>query len=60
MCPAQNQVLTQLVYLLVRFAQEFEIVENRDPVHEYLEKVTMTVESRNGVLIALRRRKKDG
>lgn len=58
MCPAQNQVLTQVVYLLVRFAQEFETIENRDPVIEYLEKVTMTVESKNGVKIALRSAKK--
>ena len=55
MCPAQNQVVTQLAYLLVRFAQEFEVVENRDPVYEYCEKVTMTVESRNGVKIAVHR-----
>ena len=53
MCPAQNQVLTQLAYLLVRFAQEFRAVENRDPVYEYAETVTMTVESRNGVKVAL-------
>ena len=53
MCPAQNQVLTQLAYLLVRFAQEFQSVENKNPVFEYEEKVTMTVESWNGVEIAL-------
>ena len=53
MCPAQNQVLTQLAYLLVRFAQEFRSVENRDEVYEYVERVTMTVESRNGVKVAL-------
>ena len=53
MCPAQNQVLTQLAYLLVRFAQQFQAVENRDPIYEYKETVTMTVESRNGVKVAL-------
>lgn len=53
MCPAQNQVLTQLSYLLVRMAQEFQAVENRDPVWEYVEDIKMTVESRNGVQIAL-------
>ena len=53
MCPAQNQVLTQLAYLLVRFAQEFRMVENRDTVYEYMETVSMTVESRNGVKVAL-------
>lgn len=49
MCPAQNQVLTQLAYLLIRFAQEFKSIGNKDEVFEYLEKVTMTVESKNGV-----------
>ena len=53
MCPAQNQVLTQVGYLLVRFAQEFERIECRDTVQEYVEKIAMTVESRNGVKIAL-------
>lgn len=52
MYPAQNQVLTQLSYLLVRFAQEFEIIDNRDEVYEYLERVTMTVERENGAKIA--------
>lgn len=54
MCPAQNQVLTQVSYLLIRFAQEFRVVENRDEILEYMERVSMTVESRNGTKIALR------
>lgn len=49
MCPAQNQVLTQASYLLVRMAQEFQAVENRDPVWEYVEEIKLTVESRKGV-----------
>ena len=52
MCPAQNQVLTQVAYLLVRIAQTFRAVENRDSVWEYQEEIKMTVESRNGVKIA--------
>jgi cytochrome P450 len=55
MCPAQNQVLTQVSYLLVRFAQEIRSLENRDEVEEYLERVTMTVESKNGAKIAVKR-----
>ena len=51
-CPAQNQVLTQISYLLVRFAKESSILENRDPVLEY---AAMTVESKNGVEIAINR-----
>ena len=53
MCPAQNQVLTQVSYLLVRMAQEFQTVDNRDPNQEYIEEIKMTVESRNGVRVAL-------
>ena len=53
MCPAQNQVLTQVSYLLVRMAQEFQAIENRDSVWEYEEEIKMTVESWNGVKIAL-------
>ena len=53
MCPAQNQVLTQLSYLLVRIAQEFRAIENKDETLEYVEEIKMTVESRNGVKIAL-------
>ncbi|KAF7889890.1 uncharacterized protein EAF02_002305 [Botrytis sinoallii] len=54
MCPAQNQVLIQLSYLLVRLAQEIQLIENRDEVFEYLERVTMTVESKNGAKIAVK------
>ena len=53
MCPAQNQVITQLSYLLVRVAQNFQAVKNRDSVWEYEENIKMTIESRNGVKIAL-------
>ena len=53
MCPAQNQVITQLSYLLVRVAQTFQVLENRDSVWEYKEEIKMTIESRNGVKVAL-------
>lgn len=52
-CPAQQQVLTQAVYLLVRMTRKFVRIENRDPVLEYVEMVRMTTESRNGVKVAL-------
>ncbi|KAM0151694.1 hypothetical protein ACHAQE_008401 [Botrytis cinerea] len=54
MFPAQNQVLIQLSYLLVRLAQEIQLIENRDEVLEYLERVTMTVESKNGAKVAVK------
>lgn len=52
-CPAQQQVRTQAVYLLVRLTREFSKMENRDPVKEYVERFKMTVfESANGVKVA--------
>lgn len=53
MCPAHNQVSTQVSPLLVRLAQMPQAVENRDFVWEYWKEIKMTVESRNGVKIAL-------
>ncbi|TGO20136.1 hypothetical protein BTUL_0001g01470 [Botrytis tulipae] len=52
-CPAQQQVLTQSLYLLVRMTRRFARIENRDTVLEYVEMVRMTTESRNGVKVAL-------
>jgi cytochrome P450 monooxygenase len=52
-CPAQQQVITQAIYLLVRMVRESEAVENRDPFMEYVEQIKMLCESRNGVKVAL-------
>lgn len=52
-CPAQQQVLTQTVYLLVRMTRKFSKMENRDPVIEYVERVRMLTESKNGVQVGL-------
>jgi cytochrome P450 len=52
MCPAQQQVLTLSVYLLVRMTREFVRIENRDEVFEYVELQKLIVESRNGVKVA--------
>ncbi|KAM0126263.1 hypothetical protein ACHAP3_009340 [Botrytis cinerea] len=52
-CPAQQQVLTQSVYLLVRMTRSFASIENRDTILEYVEMVRMATESRNGVKVAL-------
>ena len=51
-CPAQEQALTQMVYLLVRLVREFARMENRDPSREYVELTKMATESRNGVKVA--------
>ncbi|KAK2617022.1 hypothetical protein QQS21_000113 [Conoideocrella luteorostrata] len=52
-CPAQQQALTQMIYLLVRLVKEFEVFENRDPCIEYIESASVVSESRNGVQVAL-------
>lgn len=53
-CPAQQMVTVQTIYVLVLLAREFESIENRDPVHEYIEEAQLLLsESRNGVLIGL-------
>lgn len=52
MCPAQQQVLTQGIYLLVRLTKEFVRIENRDEIWEFIEMAKGVVESRNGVKVA--------
>ncbi|KAK1139082.1 hypothetical protein N8T08_001328 [Aspergillus melleus] len=53
MCPAYYQVYLQSVYILIRLTKEFEAIENRDPVLEYVELDRNLTESRNGVKIGL-------
>jgi hypothetical protein len=53
MCPGQQMSLTQVTYLLVRLAQEFEGLENRDEVYEYVTLGEVTVQSRNGAKVSL-------
>ena len=52
-CPAQQMVLTQVAYLLVRLAQEFKELENRDEVEDFVGEIKATVQSRNGVKVSL-------
>lgn len=51
--PAQLQVVTQAVYVLVRLVREFSRIENRNLTQEHVELAKMTVESRNWIKIAL-------
>ncbi|KAM5465288.1 hypothetical protein MauCBS54593_006534 [Microsporum audouinii] len=59
MCPlvadlsGYQQVYLQSVYVLIRLTQEFESIENRDPVMEYVELDGKLIESRNGIKIGL-------
>ncbi|CAD6442782.1 26ee98d6-363a-4914-8206-101c1f95f393 [Sclerotinia trifoliorum] len=51
-CPARQNVLTDVSYVLVRLMQEFKACENRDPCHEYLSTQVFTKESRNGCKVS--------
>lgn len=51
-CPAQQQAMVQATYVLVRLAQTYSTIENRDPKWEFLQGMRMGVESMNGAKIA--------
>jgi cytochrome P450 len=48
-CPAQQNVLTEVGYVLTRLMQEFRTCENRDQCFDYVEEQIFTKQSRNGV-----------
>jgi cytochrome P450 monooxygenase len=48
-----NITLIENAYVLVRLMREFEKLENRDPVQEFVERTRLTTESRNGVKVGL-------
>lgn len=52
-CPAQQILLIQYSYLLVRMARLFERIENRDDVFDFFEQHKSTISSRNGVKVSL-------
>ncbi|KAL9623029.1 MAG: hypothetical protein Q9160_002748 [Pyrenula sp. 1 TL-2023] len=52
-CPANQQVQTYFVYVLVRLTQAFARIENRDPEWDYVETMKLTTESKNGAQVAL-------
>lgn len=51
-CPAHQMTVTQAAYILTRLAQEFEMLENRDAVMDFVEEYTFSKRSQNGVKIA--------
>lgn len=52
-CPARDLSVTQMIYLLARLVQEFELLQNRDPVLELVDDIRNVRLSRNGVQVAL-------
>lgn len=51
-CLGQNLALTEVAYTLVRFLQAFKTIENRDPIHEFVEVYKLSTESKNGAKVA--------
>jgi cytochrome P450 len=52
-CPSQQLALFWVSYTVVRMALEFKEVQNEDPVEEYVENLTLNMESANGVKVFL-------
>lgn len=52
-CPGQQLALTEMAYTLVRMLREFQAVENRDPVLEFVELWKISTESANGAKVAM-------
>lgn len=53
-CIGQQFALTEIGYTLVRIMQEFDGIENKDPV-PWVESLTTTLSSANGTKVALTR-----
>ena len=53
-CPAQQMILTQYAFVLVKFLKNFEEIENRDPEIQFVEEIKFSKKSRNGVQVAFR------
>ena len=53
-CLGQHMVMTETAYITVRFLQNFEEIENRDPVEEFVEHLQVTLISKNGVKVVMK------
>lgn len=51
-CPAQQMILTQYAFILVKFLRKFGEIENRDPEITFVEEIKFGKKSRNGVKVA--------
>lgn len=52
-CPGQQLALTEIGYSIVKIAQAFPTIENRDAVMEFVEHYKITSESKNGAKVTL-------
>lgn len=55
MCPAQQMIMTQYGCLLVMFVRKFERLENRDAIEAFEYQAVFSVQSKNGVQVAVYR-----
>lgn len=53
-CLGQQYALTEASYVVIRLLQHFEDIENRDPVLEFVEGLTLTMCSGRGTQVALK------
>ncbi|KAF7941177.1 hypothetical protein EAE99_000814 [Botrytis elliptica] len=51
-CPAQQNALTDVAFVLATLARNFKVIENRGPHLEYVDKIVFTRECADGVQIA--------
>lgn len=53
LCPGQNLAMNVTAYALARLVKEFDRIENRDPVLEFVSVYKLVTASQNGVKVAL-------
>ena len=51
-CPSQHMTLTQYAWILIRFAQRFETIDNRDPEFDFIEDIKFGKQSKNGMQVS--------
>ena len=52
-CPAQQMVLLEVSWLTAKVMHQFESLENRDPVYEWVGLTHTIIQSQNGVKVGL-------
>lgn len=50
-CPGQQLALMEVGYTIVKILQHFPVIENRDPVNQFVEVYKITTTSRNGAKV---------
>lgn len=50
-CPAQQMAPIEVFYLVVRFMQEFKVIENRDSEKKFVARMKLSMESKHGMKV---------